>query len=49
MKKGKTEKHIVIFRNVKNCEFSETETHIIATTQFGSSFFCAFFDWKLWK
>ncbi len=45
MKKGgKTEKHIVIFRNVKNCEFSETETHIIATTQFGSSFFCAFFD-----
>lgn len=45
MKKGsRTEKHIVVFRNVNKCEFADIGTHIVVTTQFGGSTFCAFFD-----
>lgn len=43
-KGSRTEKHIMIFRNTKNCEFHDIGSHIVATTEIGGTTFCAFFD-----
>ena len=41
---NRTEKHIMIYRNVKRCEFHNIGSHIVATCTIGGTTFCAFFD-----
>ena len=40
----RAEKHIVVYRNTNKCEFHNIGNYIVATTQFGGTTFCAFFD-----
>ena len=41
---ARAEKYTVVYRNTSKCEFHDIGRFIVATTIFGGTTFCAFFD-----